>query len=461
MPSLVEEITKLHQLHKDGILTIEEFTQAKHQLLAGPSAASAPAPQQQQQHTSQTSSAPVVVAADEEFFDLSHVGAHASAYGLLKTIFTNIINEPQQEKFRRLKVTNERLAAGLFSNPGALPFLQKKVGFQFEKETSTIEQNSNSSSSSSSAPAVTIELDSKQFIVLPLSVTGSQVASALSYIEACEERDAKATREAGDLGLRKRSLLLDLRREKCASSLKAGELKAFLRNTFQHSEAHFGEEGLLRSIESVKLVKTILTNAATTFDTATAPITKNYRRVPLSNAKAVDLLIRRDGALELLIEMGGWVLRGRHGSSSPLVPIWAPTSSATTDEKKDTTNNNVNINLVPEELILPVEVSRDVVTAALDYILNDLLPFLLEEEKRQRENDIIAAKEAAIAELRADREKRRREAEKIQRLEELRTKAANGESGGERIPIAEAIKRLLGTDKNDDVTPSSSSTTKY
>ena len=358
---------------------------------------------------------------DEEFFDVSHVGANMRAYALLKVILGNIVRSPGQEKFRKLRITNEKLATDLFSNAGALPFLEKRCGFVFEQSGA--------------------EAGQSETIFLPDSIAlADNIAEQLSYVEACEKRDFAAASEAALLGLRKRSLLLELRYEKCLSCVAAGELDDFLRATFLNSEAHFGEDGIARSIESARLVQLILQNAIGTLNGTCASAKVNYRRVPFSNKKAVDLLLRREGALELLIYLGGWVLRGRSSETSSLVVMW-------TSQEKPSSHN---ISVTPEDLVLGDHSSEDKLKAALDFVSNDLLTTLIETEKKEREDSYQKAREAALAERRADREKRQRQSEKARKQEELKARIARGEVSENRVSIEFAIRHLLGANKDEE-----------
>eukprot|EP01060_Flectonema_neradi_P011170 TRINITY_DN18247_c0_g1_i1.p1 TRINITY_DN18247_c0_g1~~TRINITY_DN18247_c0_g1_i1.p1 ORF type:complete len:412 (+),score=112.90 TRINITY_DN18247_c0_g1_i1:56-1291(+) len=131
---LADELTKLAELKKEGLLSEEEFLEAKKKVINGggssSSAEAAPAPAPE----------PFEATANYEALITSSSMAIAvqDATELLTTILQNVSKNPTEKKFRILKLQNEKLSTRLFPVEGVVEFLES-IGFDHHPEQGTYE----------------------------------------------------------------------------------------------------------------------------------------------------------------------------------------------------------------------------------------------------------------------------------------------------------------------------------
>ena len=372
MSSVADEIVKLHGLMQQGILTPEEFSAAKQALItrtgvAAPAAAtSSPFPR--------SSGAPLQ-AVDTSLFEESHTGAHLKAYNHLKKIIQNILKVPGDQRYRRLRFENPILQAELFSDPGAEPFL---ASLRFVYESVKLPDGR--------CDDVILLSDDK--------LDEQMLKQALVVLEELEIRDAAAADAAVEFGKLRRSVGLEVRRERWTAAQRAGELEAFVTKEFLADTAG---DLLFSSLDSLEVLLTISQNLVD------SPSCAKFRALKLSNKRVRRAVCDQRGGLEFLVCVLGFELT----SDSISLPFIAAVSA---DECERLAGGVAMITRI-----------KDVVAAQRLVLLQE-----------QRE----AAKRAAMDELEAARK-------------EMKPKAASSEkppgpSSGKRVPIQEALQQLLG-----------------
>ena len=143
--SLAEELAQLASLHKDGLLSAEQFEAAKAQLLGLPAPTSAatnttttstssstptPTPTSLPQPAPVNLQVGLTALADS----VSETEALEAAVAVLTTVLNNISNNPNDAKYRTLKKANKRMAAQLFPVDGVSTFLLNSGFVETEAE---------------------------------------------------------------------------------------------------------------------------------------------------------------------------------------------------------------------------------------------------------------------------------------------------------------------------------------
>jgi hypothetical protein len=372
--SVADEIMKLHQLMQQGILTAEEFHAAKQGVLqrgaAAPVAASKDASPSAALQTRDVSGR-----IDTSFFEESHTGAHAQAYSHMKKIVQNILRAPGEPRFRRLRMENPTLQNELFSNPGSEPFL-KSLGFVFES-------------------VVLAEGRTEDIMIMRDPTVDLQ--AALSAVEALELRDAAAAEAAVALGKLRRSVGLEVRRERWVAAQAAGELEPYILKSFLADTAG---DMLFSALESIDTLLDVTENILAN------PGEGKFRRLKLSNRRVRRAVFDQNGGLEYLVAVLGFEL----GTDSVALPS---NSAALVGDEKER-----------------LEGGRSMLIS----LRNDVHQTRVNLLARQREE----ATRSALEEMAAAR----RQAAKKQ--QEDSSGVAHVAGSGKRVPLQEALQQLLG-----------------
>eukprot|EP00744_Colponema_vietnamica_P002987 GILI01004630.1.p1 GENE.GILI01004630.1~~GILI01004630.1.p1 ORF type:complete len:450 (-),score=100.68 GILI01004630.1:576-1775(-) len=327
----------------------------------------------------------------------------------------------------------------------------------------------------------------------------------MSKIEELRQRDDRAATEAIDAAKVLRNVALDIRHEQCKKAVaeftgkashkrassgeesasaaaevkppvllsRLGPMDAFLISLFLHDD--LDEEGSLAAGNVARLI-TVSENAlkaltATTkeaFDSA-----NKFLRMPLTNLAASKLVLGQKGAIEALVEKGGWILRGTASGSTEVTVLWAsaaeqgnarggPTMGATVE-----TRNYISTQLlssgVPHDILLPAEFDdivgrKDLETKALSLV--ELLKTVQRALGDMAKTAAMKAREEALVSMKE--EMRKSVAEEKRHLKKkndlLSPTLASGDNDSAtingtsvRIKTADAIRILLGKDTKEDV----------
>jgi hypothetical protein len=349
-------------------------------------------------------------------------GANANLFKHVTAITKNLLRPPYTEpKFRKLRTTNPTIAGELLAHPSARPLLQEVLGFEDDAATA-----------STADPCLIVPASSAAHIT-----TLRTVQSALPEVE---KRDDVAQEAAKRFEAFRKSMAFEIRMEKLRAVIAGGasssasaaaatvsnkgdsvndDVRGFVITALLWNDADIG-------LKTVNLLRTIGGNVSSD------PANVKMRSLRLSSSIVRDTLLPSNGTVEFLLAVLGfdWARDGLHLAIDP----------------------------EDAECVRRFEARWQ----AAQLILTEAERGLT--EKRQAENEI--RRQAALAER--DSEKRRiaGEAAAARRKEEERRRAMataaapdddDGEDspktagqGGERIPIAEALKRLMGRRDDDE-----------
>ncbi|RNF15223.1 uncharacterized protein Tco025E_05669 [Trypanosoma conorhini] len=278
MASLSEEIRRLSELFASGLLSEEEFRAAKDVTIKSyaPPAAAAPQVDEVGEHGWEAEAHTRFPHVNISEFGGEFAGQaqREKAYAVLETILRNLIQFPDEEKYRRLRLSNAVLHSQLFSVPGVMGFLQS-VGFA--RRSSDVAEEGDS-----------LQLPGPPG--LPLLEEG------LGAVAFLRSRDREALARNRDCMRLRRSLGLELRRERCEKAKAVGELRSYIEREFCSDD---GGDGLYSSQVNLEKLETILANVLR------CPAEAKYRRLRLSNPAVCAAVLQQRGGLEVLVECAG------------------------------------------------------------------------------------------------------------------------------------------------------------
>ncbi|RNC37498.1 hypothetical protein TcCL_NonESM13332 [Trypanosoma cruzi] len=278
MASLSEEIQRLSELFASGALSKEEFKAAKEVTIKSytPLAATAPllgevgrSREEAEVHT------PFPNVNISEFGeDAAGQPQREKAYTVLETILRNLLQFPGEEKYRRLRLSNPVLHSQLFSVPGAMGFLQS-IGF---------------------ARCASDDGDGDEWLRLPGMPCRPFLEEGLRAIHFLRTRSREVVARNQDFLRLRRTLSLEVRRERCEKAKAVGELRSYIVSEFCSDDAG---DGLYSSQINLDKLETILTNVLR------CPSEAKYRRLRLGNPAVYAAVLQQRGGMEVLAECAG------------------------------------------------------------------------------------------------------------------------------------------------------------
>ena len=248
---LADELLKLAELKKEGLLSEEEFLEAKKKIIGSENSTPSSAPK---------TAIPIKVDANfNALVSSDSIGfAVNDAVELLITLLRNVAKNSTEQKFRILKLQNERLSTRLFPVDGVVDFLES-IGFQHHPD------------------AGTYVLD-----VLPANL--EDIISHLARVPLI--REVNANKEA------KQKLQASIRMEKREDNKKNGNTAGFTKSELMCSCGDFEEK--------FKWMKKVIEGVANGNDTD-----NKYRKVKLT-PKFISECWSRHGSQEFLLDVAGW-----------------------------------------------------------------------------------------------------------------------------------------------------------
>ncbi|CCD11761.1 unnamed protein product, partial [Trypanosoma congolense IL3000] len=211
------------------------------------------------------------------------------AYDILETIVRNILRFSEEQKYRRLRRSNERLQSQLFSVPGAIEFLDSLGFVNSEGEAGNPEG---------------------ECLVLPKTASRELLDQGLEAINFLRCRDREGSGRAPNYLRMRQALRLEVRRERCEKAKAVGELHSYICQEFSADDAG---DGLYTSLTNIDTLHTILTNIIS------HPNEEKYRRLRLGNNAVYKCVLQQRGALELLLECAGGELVEESGEKTALL----------------------------------------------------------------------------------------------------------------------------------------------
>ena len=321
-------------------------------------------------------------------------GANNSMYKHLRTIFGNIVKQPTEKRYRRLRVDNAKLQSEFFSNPAAQAVLEA-VGFEWEHAD----------------PAQLNQSDSLVFQRRDEATLGE----ALTAVERLAARDAALAEEQRKFGGFRRSVGVEIRMEQLQCAAAKGD---------DHADAFVAAQLLknddVNGAELVKRLRTIIGNVAATPDDA------RFRKLRFSNATLAKEVFPAHGSVEVLVGIAGF------GFADDGLVLADPAAAGGDEDA-------------------PAASGRDAEAARLQRAAR-----LLEHSEAAIAGRAQTTREAQRAEIlrlrRAEEAAMRKELgadPKAPPAAPASAAAAPPASagGGRRIPIAQALEILLGRDK--------------
>ncbi|ESL11208.1 hypothetical protein TRSC58_01048 [Trypanosoma rangeli SC58] len=288
MASLSEEIRRLSELFANGVLSEEEFAAAKEATIKNYAPLAAAAPQvgkeggEGQGAEAHACFIRVNIAGFSD--DFAGQAQRNKAYTVLEAILRNLLRFPEEEKYRRLRLSNAALHSQLFPVPGAMGFLQS-IGFARHSPDGG---------------------EGGDWLQLPEAPSRPLLDEGLGAIAFLRRRDQGAAARNRDCTRLRRSLGLEVRRERWEKAKAVGELRSHIEREFCHDDCG---DGLYSSQASLEKLETILANALR------FPAEAKYRRLRLSNPAVSAAVLRQRGGLEVLVGCAGGTVEEEGGEA--------------------------------------------------------------------------------------------------------------------------------------------------
>lgn len=394
MASLSEELLRLSELFACGTLTEEEFKAAKEVTIKqytstrfSPAIATAPSRSEEVRRDLEEGAEAHVSFSQIDISgfgdDIAGLSQREEAYNVLETIVRNLQLFPNEQKYRQLRLGNPTLQSRLFSVSGVMEFL-KSMGFVVVEDCG----------------------GDGGWVQLPNAPRRAVLDEALNAICHLRRRDQDVQSRTRDYMRLRRNFTLDMRREKCEKARVVGELRSYIVQEFCLDDAG---DGFYSSLSSLEKLGTILTNVLR------FPAEAKYRKLRLSNRTVHAAVLQQRGGLELVLECAGGEVVEEAGEAFLLLREGAATEGKL------------------RGALQVVEEARAAV-----------------QEAREKMNQ--QAHEEAQKAMRI--ETRRARAEEMRRLglqrgagapaEGLSHQNGEGERPQRRVPVAEAVRILLG-----------------
>lgn len=329
----------------------------------------------------------------------SSTGSNAIFFSHINTIVSNLLQFPYNDpKFRRLKMSNHKLNTELLNHPSAVGALQSVIGF---------------------APQYN-DVDGERYLIVPPSdathiTTLRCVKGALPRLQ---QRDDIAAEAAKRFAAFRKSVAFEVRMERLAQATASEaddvldahrrKLDEYVVTSLSWNDADVGKK-------VVTLLRTITENIAR------EPLNDRFRTLSLTSSTLRDAVFPAQGSVEYLIAILGfhWTENGLEMSRF--------TSDRDVDEFRTTTAQRG--------------------CELLERAASSL------EAKRLAENELRRAN--ALAEREAEKRMLLQQQQISQRsvaaaTEEVGPTSPSPPAAGKRIPIADALKILMGKRKDDD-----------
>ncbi|RNE98730.1 hypothetical protein TraAM80_08580 [Trypanosoma rangeli] len=298
MASLSEEIRRLSELFSNGVLSEEEFRAAKEATIKNYASLATAAPQVgkegEEGQGAEAHARFLRVNISGFSDDFAGQAQRNKAYTLLEAILRNLLQFPEEERYRRLRLSNAALRSQLFPVPGVMGFLQS-IGFARRSPDGG---------------------EGGDCLQLPEAPSRPLLDEGLGAIAFLRLRDGEAVARNKDCARLRRSLGLEVRRERWEKAKAVGELRSHIEREFCCDDCG---DGLYSSQASLEKLETILTNALR------YPAEAKYRRLRLSNPAVCAAVLRQRGGLEVLVGCAGGVVEEEEGESFLLLREGAAT----------------------------------------------------------------------------------------------------------------------------------------
>lgn len=267
-----------------------------------------------------------------ECFGASAHGENDVALQHLETIIRNLMQNQLQEKYRAVRLGNEKLRKELFhvrlgdaaSMMAAVPEEERAESAAeaflsacgFRREMRPVHSMGTSNGDAHVEPWLVFALPPP---TSPSTESFQRLTAALREIECIRQRDCDTRKHVAEFQSLRQSAVMEIRMDRLKAAMIAGETEAFCESLMlvgngsresrrdTHRDEEDDEVALLLLLENIKTLRRILENIAE------EPWEDKYRRLRLGNKLVYRTLMGQCGGLEFLLGVAGFTLSNDGG----------------------------------------------------------------------------------------------------------------------------------------------------